>query len=89
MSTERQRAEWEPAAWSALGEVIKPAELAILRSVVNLPEYVEADICTLCAIACDVQWPLKEGAVFAECECVGCGRKAPTTKVKNWTWIGT
>lgn len=86
MSTERQRAEWEPAAWESFGEVIKPAELAILRSVVSLSEYAEADICTLCAIACEVQWPLKEGAAFMECKCFGCGRVAPTTKVKNWTW---
>lgn len=82
----RRVEEWEPAAWARIGETIKPADIHLLRSMVTLPEFAESDVCTLCAIACDVQWPLKEGASFIERECVGCGRTAPTTKVKNWNW---
>lgn len=78
--------DWEPTAWRNIGEVIKPADVLVVRSMVVLPEFAESDICTVCAIACDVQWPLAKEAVFTDRQCVGCGRTAPTTKVKNWTW---
>jgi hypothetical protein len=69
-----------------IGDLIKPKDAAMLRSVINLPAYSDMDICTICAIAVGCKWPLNEAAVFSERSCAGCGRKVPTTKVKNWTW---
>ncbi len=73
--------------WQSMAEVVNPANAKDIRDMaMNLPAYGDSDICTLCAIASGVEWPLKEGAAFADRTCTGCGRHTPTTKVKNWTW---
>jgi hypothetical protein len=87
MSNDRLNAEWEPAAWTEVGNIIRPADIAILRSIIPLPEFAESNICTICAVFCKAQHPPKQGTAFIEGhQCIGCGRNITTTKVKNWTF---